>query len=187
MASIVAYSLLPLAAMFFFFFFFHPIQSNEQTQQTIESICHQVGDYDLCKQALNSNLKNPDANISDLNELTINLTIRNATDTRAFTQSVLKNSTSYPEAVKVLSECENDYGLVVETFQVAFEFYNQRDYSRMLYLESLAPNAISSCEAGLNSAAPGPVNPYFYLIERNKPLKTLVDMAMVIAHTFADV
>jgi pectinesterase inhibitor-like protein len=66
------------------FLFFHPIQSNEQTQQNIETICHQVEDYDFCKQTLSSNLKNPDASISDLNELTINLTTAKATDTLAF-------------------------------------------------------------------------------------------------------
>lgn len=131
-----------------------------------------MDDYDFCKQTLNANLKNPDANISDLNQLTIDLTTRNATDTRAFTQSVLKNSTSDPEGVKVLSECEKDYGLVVEFFEEAFKSYKQGDYTRMLW------------EAGFNSAAPGPVNPYFFLIERNKPLKTLVDMAIVIARTF---
>ncbi|XP_059435539.1 uncharacterized protein LOC132168558 [Corylus avellana] len=182
MASIVAFSLLPLAAMFLFF---HPIQSNEQTQQNIETICHQVEDYNFCKQSLNSNLKNPDASISDLNEITINQTTVKATDTRAFTQGVLKNAKGYPEEAKVLSECEKDYGLVVEFFQEAFKSQNRGDYSRMLSFESSALNAISLCEAGFGFGFP--VNPYFYLIERNKPLKTLINMAVAIAHTFFNV
>jgi hypothetical protein len=71
----------------------------------------------------------------------------------------------------------------------------------MLILKSLLQNAtspevlkvlivcekeqvISTCESGFNFGPPSPLNIFFFLIQRNKPLKIPINMAIAIAHTF---
>ena len=67
---------------------------------------------------------------------------------------------------------KNFYCLAVESFkELALRANNQWDYKPMLDLEFPTPKAISGCESGFNSGPPSPVNPFFILVDRNKPLK----------------
>ncbi|CAK7340484.1 unnamed protein product [Dovyalis caffra] len=174
MASVPSHS--SLFSLVLILFFIHFAQCEALTQELIDKICHGTQDYNLCIKIFKDNVKSPTTDLVGLTHLTIDLALKNAIDTCAYTQRILDEATT-PEVRKVLGECVKDYQLVVEGFQQASTAFAGKKYKDMVAKESATPAAISACERGMPPAFP--VNPYFFLIERDKQLKVLISMSVV--------
>ncbi|XP_050203726.1 uncharacterized protein LOC126653820 [Mercurialis annua] len=158
------------------FLFTNPAASDEQTQERISYIC-QMEEFGFCNQTFNENLKNPSTDYVGLTQITINQAIINATNTHAFVLQLLRNATDRGLR-NALVVCENGYSIVVQSFQAAFQYFNNKDYRSMMKSEFITPRAQGSCSTSF-SVPPFPVNP---LVNRNREMRIIIAMAVLTGH-----
>ncbi|XP_002512076.2 uncharacterized protein LOC8264712, partial [Ricinus communis] len=156
------------------FLFPNPVISDKQTQEWINYICHQMEEFGFCNQTFHENLKNPSADYVGLTQTTIEQATVNATSTCAFILQLLKNATD--EGLEnALNVCENGYSIVVQSFQDASKYFNQKDYRSMIQSERITPRAQGSSSTSF-SIPSFPVNP---LVDRNRQMRIITAMALV--------
>ena len=168
------YSLLPLLVIFLAI---QPTLSNAQNpEEVINKICRSMEEFGFCNQTFHQNLRSPAATVADLAQITIEQASSNATNTHAFILNLLGETTE-PALKNALTECENAYKIVGDSFQRALVSFNNKDYDGMRDAERDTPRAEASCTTTFNTP-PNPVNP---LDDRNRQMRILIAMAVVTA------
>ncbi|GKV01506.1 hypothetical protein SLEP1_g14056 [Rubroshorea leprosula] len=181
MTSVPTYTLLFSSLVISLFLFTNPASSADpQTQELIDKICRQMEDYGFCNQTFSANLKSPLTDLVGLTQITIEITIQNASNDFVYAKSILDRATD-PHMIKVLTECVKDYQAIRGSFIKAMRSFMLRDYKGMLNYELPNSKSVALCQEGFSSAKPGP-NPYIVLIERNRQLRILIAMSVVTGH-----
>ncbi|XP_050203727.1 uncharacterized protein LOC126653821 [Mercurialis annua] len=143
-------------------------------------ICHQMEEFGFCNQVFNENLKNPLTDYVGLTQITINQATINATNAHAFVLQLLRNTTN-SGLKNALIVCENGYRIVLmQSFQDAFKYFNEKDYRSMMKSELITPRAQRSCSTSF-SIPPFLVNP---LVNRNREMRIIIGMAVLTGHQF---
>lgn len=90
--------------------FISPSQATTSPPDAIEKICKQYIFYDFCVQVLSSDPGSATADLLGLTKISINLLLRNATDTQALIEALQKNTTTEPPELQTcLSDCHDLY------------------------------------------------------------------------------
>ncbi|KAE8714497.1 Sucrose nonfermenting 4 [Hibiscus syriacus] len=130
-------------------------------------------EYAFCNNTFNQNLS-PTADITALTQITVEQTLKVATDTHTLIVGLIEKATD-PAEKNALTTCENAYHDVMNGFQQAASAFFEKDYNSMLKAEQPAPRAQASCTSIFNTP-PNPPNP---VAEQNTHTKILIAMAIV--------
>lgn len=170
-----AYSLIAI----FLFIIISPAPCDaETTQDTIKKICSHTyvqEEYVFCCRTFNKHLRSPDTDILGLTRITIERSLRNATNTHNLVLGLIKNATGGLK--DALVQCNRSYKSLIKSFQLASLFVSRADYQKVIDAESPGPLAQDKCAWSLSKAAgSGSMDP---LVESNREMRILVSMSLV--------
>ncbi|KAK9920032.1 hypothetical protein M0R45_028598 [Rubus argutus] len=150
-----------------------PSQS-QSTQQLIEKICRSTEDYGFCRKTFEAHLKSQHDDIVALTQITVEQATDHATTTHEFIRETLEK-TRDPALKNDLTECENAYREITQSFYSAAVSFFDKDYSSVEKDERATPRLEASCDQTLQT----PPKKQHILDERNREMRILITMSLI--------
>ncbi|KAK9920033.1 hypothetical protein M0R45_028599 [Rubus argutus] len=146
---------------------------SQSTQQLIEKICRSTEDYGFCRKTFEAHLKSPNADIVAVTQITVEEATDHATKTHQFIRQTLEK-TRDPALKNELTECENAYREIAQSFASAAVAFFDKDYDSVEKDERPTTRLEASCEQTLHS----PPKKQRILDERNREMRILITMSL---------
>ncbi|KAK9271398.1 hypothetical protein L1049_026988 [Liquidambar formosana] len=120
----------------------------------VKEICGQTKNYTFCVEALESDRRTVSASdLVALTKIALELSIANATSSRAYIDDQLKSNETEPAKRPSLKACVSSYDAVVASFKSALlEVIEDEDYQTANYDVAIAGDEANNCEQSLASA-----------------------------------
>ncbi|KAL0812874.1 hypothetical protein Bca101_069317 [Brassica carinata] len=144
------------------------------TQELINSICIESGDYELCKEIIHKHLDTKTTNLLDLTHLILRIATEHASDTYVFIGNILREHPD-PEETTGLNTCLTAYTDETTTFLKVRHEFCREEYERMIIDILSTRKILKRCRTDFQI----PLNKKKLLIEKSRVMKTLITMSAV--------
>ncbi|XP_058092927.1 putative invertase inhibitor [Magnolia sinica] len=119
--------------------------SNSMSSSLIHKTCKSTIDKKFCIDTLDSDPRTANADLVSLANISLDLTLRNATDTREYISHLLENATD-PVMKKWLNGCLKSYGGALAGIRDASRDIASKDYESMVHSIQIGGSQPLICE-----------------------------------------
>ncbi|VVA90379.1 unnamed protein product [Arabis nemorensis] len=151
------------------------IQAVESSQELIDTICRETEDYEFCNEIIQKNANASTANLHDLTDHIIILSMKHASDTYTFIGNILRKRHESDEETAGLNTCLGVYNSESTIFVIVHEHFYLREYERMILAILSTTKILKDCKTDF----PVPPNKENPLIEKNREMRILITMSTV--------
>ncbi|CAN7039892.1 unnamed protein product [Brassica oleracea var. botrytis] len=163
-----------ILALYIFIHHMKALEVGGPTQELINSICIESGDYELCKEIIHKHLDTKTTNLLDLTHLILRIATEHASDTYVFIGNILREHPD-PEETTGLNTCLTAYTDETTTFLKVRHEFCREEYERMIIDILSTRKILKRCRTDFQI----PLNKKKLLIEKSRVMKTLITMSAV--------
>ncbi|KAF8110105.1 hypothetical protein N665_0088s0116 [Sinapis alba] len=163
-----------ILALYIFIHHMEAVKVYGPTQELINSICTETGDYELCKEIIHKHLETKTTNLLELTHLIFRIATEHASDTYIFIGNILREHPD-PEETTGLNTCLTVYTDETSTFLKVRNEFCREEYERMIIDILSTRKILKRCRTDFQI----PLNKKKHLIERSRVMKILITMSAV--------
>ncbi|CAH8356062.1 unnamed protein product [Eruca vesicaria subsp. sativa] len=150
------------------------VEVDGPTQELIDRICTESGDYQLCKEIIHKHLDTKTANLLALTHLIFRIATEHASDTYVFISNILREHPD-PEETTGLNTCLTVYTEETRVFLKVRQEFCRKKYERMIIDILSTRNILKRCRTDFQI----PLDKKKLLIEKCKVMNILITMSAV--------